>query len=38
MIVYLENWWFGRVESESAIDAIIDGLEEDRPAETYLIV
>jgi (2Fe-2S) ferredoxin len=37
MIVYPENWWFGRIESESAIDAIIDALEEGRPAEAYLI-
>lgn len=37
MIVYPENWWFGRVESEVAIDAIIDALEEGRPAEAYLM-
>ena len=37
MIVYPENWWFGKVESEAAVDAIIDGLEEGRPAEAYLI-
>jgi (2Fe-2S) ferredoxin len=37
LIVYPENWWFGRVESEAAIDEIIDGLEAGRPAEAYLI-
>ena len=37
MIVYPENWWFGRVESEAAIDEIIDALEEGRPAEAYLM-
>jgi (2Fe-2S) ferredoxin len=37
MIVYPEGWWFGRVENEAAVDAIIDGLEEGRPAEAYRI-
>ena len=35
MIVYPENWWYGRVESEAAVDAIIDALEEGRPAAAY---
>jgi (2Fe-2S) ferredoxin len=37
MIVYPENWWYGKVESESDIDAIIDALESGKPAETYMI-
>ena len=37
MVVYPENWWYGRVESESAIDEIIEALEEGKPAQTYLI-
>ena len=37
LVVYPENWWFGKVDSEAAIDAIIDALEEGRPAETYLL-
>jgi (2Fe-2S) ferredoxin len=37
MIIYPENWWYGKIESESAIDEIIDALEEGRPAEGYLI-
>lgn len=37
LVVYPENWWFGRVEDEAAIDAIIDGLEAGQPAASYLI-
>jgi (2Fe-2S) ferredoxin len=37
MVVYPENWWYGKIESESAIDEIIDALEEGRAAESYLI-
>jgi len=37
MVVYPENWWYGKVASESDIDTILDALEENRPAEKYLI-
>jgi len=37
MVVYLENWWYGRVDSESAIDEIIDAIEVGKPAETYIL-
>jgi (2Fe-2S) ferredoxin len=37
MIVYPENWWYGNVAGEEAIAAILDALEEDRPAEQYLL-
>jgi (2Fe-2S) ferredoxin len=37
MIVYPENWWYGGVETESAIDDIIDALEEAKPADKYLL-
>ena len=37
MAIYPDNWWYGPVESESAIDEILDALEEGRPAEKYLI-
>ena len=37
MIVYPENWWYGKVENESAIDEIIDALEEGKAAEKYII-
>lgn len=37
MVVYPENWWYGRVETEEAIDEIIDALEEGKPCEKYII-
>ncbi len=37
MIVYPENWWYGGIEGEDAVDAIIDALDEGRPAEKYLL-
>jgi (2Fe-2S) ferredoxin len=37
MVVYPQNWWYGGVESEAAIDEIIDSLETGKPAETYVI-
>jgi (2Fe-2S) ferredoxin len=37
MVIYPENWWYGKVESEAAVDEIIDALEEGKPAEIYLI-
>jgi len=37
MIVYPENYWYGKVESEDAIDEILDALNEGKTAEKYLI-
>ncbi|MGE4298959.1 MAG: ferredoxin [Desulfovibrionaceae bacterium] len=37
MVVHPNNWWFGKVDSESAIDAILDGIEDGTPAADYLI-
>jgi len=37
MVVQPENWWFKGIDSEGAIDAVLDGLENDEPAEEYLI-
>ena len=37
MIIQPENWWFKEVNSEEAIDAILDGLEDGKPAAEYLI-
>jgi len=37
MVVQPENWWFKGVDSEEAIDAILDGLEEGEAAAEYLI-
>lgn len=31
-----ENWWFGAVDSEEAVDAILDGLENGEPAANRL--
>ena len=37
MIIYPENWWYGGLESESAIDDILDALETGTPAERYIL-
>ncbi len=37
MVIYPQNWWYGHVESEAAIDEIIDSLEEGKPAASYVI-
>ncbi|WP_319560578.1 (2Fe-2S) ferredoxin domain-containing protein [Marispirochaeta sp.] len=37
MVIYPDNLWYGGVESEDDIDAILDALEEDSPAEEYLL-
>ena len=37
MVIQPENWWFKEVNSEEAIDAILDGLEDGEPAAEYLI-
>ncbi len=37
MVVQPENWWFGRVDSEEAIDTIMDGLEDGEAASEYLL-
>lgn len=37
MIVYPENTWYGRVESEDAIDDILDAIEDGKIAEEYLL-
>jgi (2Fe-2S) ferredoxin len=37
MVIQPENWWFGGVNSEEVIDAVLDGLEDGEPAADYLI-
>ena len=37
MVIQPENWWFKGVDSEEAIDAILDGLEDGEPAADHLI-
>ncbi len=37
MVVYPENWWYGRVGTEDDIDVILDALEKGEAAQDYLI-
>ena len=37
MVIYPGNWWYGRVDSESVIDEILDALESGEPAEKYIL-
>ena len=36
MVVYPAGWWYGGVD-EDAIEEILDAMENDQPAEDYLI-
>jgi len=37
MVVYPEGYWYGRVDSEEAIDEILDALEKGKPAGSLLL-
>lgn len=37
LAVYPENWWFGGIDGEEAIDAVIDSIESGEPNGDYLI-
>ncbi|MEZ0576493.1 (2Fe-2S) ferredoxin domain-containing protein [Halodesulfovibrio aestuarii] len=37
MVIQPENWWYKGVNSEEAIDAILDSLEDGEPCEEYLM-
>lgn len=37
MVIQPENWWFQEVDSEEAIDTILDGLEDGEPDRSHLI-
>jgi len=37
MVVYPENTWYGRVETEDAIDTILDAIEDGDVAGEYLL-
>jgi (2Fe-2S) ferredoxin len=37
MVIYPEGFWYGGVDSEEAVDEILDALEEGKAAEKYLI-
>jgi hypothetical protein len=35
--VYPGNWWFGHIDSEEAVDAVIDSIEKRSPQAEYVI-
>ncbi|MEF2144214.1 MAG: (2Fe-2S) ferredoxin domain-containing protein [Desulfovibrionaceae bacterium] len=37
VVVQPDNWWFKGVDSEAAIDAILDGIKDGEPAAANLI-
>ncbi len=37
IVVHPNNFWYGEVDTEEAIDEILDALEEDQACEKYLI-
>ncbi|SDP12837.1 (2Fe-2S) ferredoxin domain-containing protein [Desulforhopalus singaporensis] len=37
MVIQPENWWFKNIGSEEAIDAVLDGVEDNSPPDEYLI-
>jgi (2Fe-2S) ferredoxin len=37
IVVHPNNFWYGKVESEEAIDEILDALEAGEPCKKYLI-
>ncbi len=37
MVIYPQNTWYGKVESESVIDEILDALEEGKEADNYIL-
>jgi len=37
LVVYPENRWFGRIDSEDAIDRVIDSIESGNPAADMVI-
>ena len=37
MVIYPDNLWYGGIESEDDVDAILDAMEEGSVAEEYLL-
>lgn len=37
MVIQPDNLWFKGIDSEAAIDAVLDGLEDGEPPEDYVI-
>ncbi|MDK2957344.1 MAG: hypothetical protein PWQ57_2842 [Desulfovibrionales bacterium] len=35
MVIYPENYWYGNVDSQEAVDAILDALEDGEVCEDY---
>ncbi len=37
MVIQPDNWWFKNIDSEEAIDIVLNGLEDGNPPKDYLI-
>jgi (2Fe-2S) ferredoxin len=37
LLVYPENWWFGRIDSEESIDAVLDSIDRGVPSPDHVI-
>lgn len=37
LIVYPENWWYGHIENEEVIDAVLDSIESGTPDQNFII-
>ena len=37
MVVQPDNWWFKGIDSEDAIDSVLDGVEDGEPPADYLV-
>lgn len=37
MVIYPEGYWYGGINSEEAVDEILDALEEGKSVEKYLL-
>jgi (2Fe-2S) ferredoxin len=37
LAVYPENWWFGHIDSEEAIDAVLDSIDKGVPSPDHVI-
>jgi (2Fe-2S) ferredoxin len=37
VIVYPENWWYGHIDSEDAVDAVLDSIEKGVPDPDHLL-
>ncbi len=37
MVVQPNNWWFGNIDSEKAVDAVLDSIEDGEPAADFMV-